>query len=125
MEHIAIEVDTELLGPVTAAWDSIRATVIADMDEFGVYPGGHFSNALFLERMDTLGIPWPRADSGLPKTDKDTFKDMVRRHPKLAPISELRYRLSEMHLENLQIGADGRNRATCMMFGSKPESVDQ
>jgi DNA polymerase I len=119
MEHTAIAVDTDLLDPVTTAWDSIRATVIADMDKFGVYPGGHFSNAKFLECMDTLGIPWPRADSGLPKTDKDTFKDMVRRHPELAPISELRYRLSEMHLEKLQVGADGRNRASCMMFGSK------
>jgi hypothetical protein len=119
MEHTAIAVDTKLLDPVTAAWDSIRATVIEEMDEFGVYPDGHFNNAKFLERMDAFEIPWPRVDSGLPKTDKDTFKDMVRRHPRIKPISELRYRLSEMHLERLQIGADGRNRTSCMMFGSK------
>ena len=66
-----------------------------------------------------LGIHWPRHDSGLPKTDRDTFEDMVRRHPQIAPIAELRYQLSELHLEKLQIGADGRNRAGLMMFGSK------
>ena len=84
-----------------------------------MYPGGHFNNAKFLKCMDELGIPWPRASSGLPKLDKDTFKDMTRRHPRVASIGELRYRLSEMHLERLQVGADGRNRAGCMMFGSK------
>ena len=41
-----------------ANWDEIKATIIADLDVFGVYPGGHFSNTRFLECVeDELGIP--------------------------------------------------------------------
>ena len=44
---------------------------------------------------------------------------MVLQHPELAPIRELKNQLSEMRLERLQIGADGRNRTSFGMFVSK------
>lgn len=119
MENNGMPVDTELLDPVRAVWDAIREVLIAEKDVYGVYPGGHFNNAKFLQCMGGFGIHWPRHDSGLPKTDRDTFEDMVRRHQQTAPIAELRYQLSGLHLEKLQIGADGRNRTGLMMFGSK------
>ena len=119
MEHTAISVDNDLLGKVLADWDAIKTAIITELDTFGVYPGGHFSNTRFLECMEERQIRWPRAASGLPKMDKETFKDLTIIHPELAPIRELRNQLSEMRLEQLQIGADGRNRSGCHMFGAK------
>ncbi len=119
MEHNAFTVDTDLLDPVRAAWGFIRGAAIEELDEFGVYRDGHFSNTRFLEYVGTLGIPWPRAESGLPKLDKGVFEDMAQHHPQIAPIRDLRCRLSEIQPEKLRIGADDRNRASCMMFGTK------
>ncbi len=119
MEHTAISVDNDLLDRVLVNWSAIKAAIITELDVFGVYPGGHFNNALFLERMDELGIRWPRTASGLPKVNKETVKDMTFTYPQLAPFRELRNQLAEMDLEQLQIGADGRNRTPCRMFGSK------
>jgi hypothetical protein len=66
-----------------------------------------------------LGIPWPRTESGLPKMDKTTLRDMALGRPELAPIQQLRGQLAEMDLDKLQIGADGRNPTGCRMFGAK------
>ena len=44
---------------------------------------------------------------------------MTIAHPQFTPIRELRNQLAEMDLECLQIGADGRNRTSCRMFGAK------
>ena len=120
MEHTAIEVDNLLLDKVRADWGVIQAAIIAELDTFGVYPDGHFDNYRFLDVAENdLGIRWPRTTSGLPMMDKETMKDMVLLHPELAPIRELRDQLSEMRLEKLRIGADGRNRTGCFMFGAK------
>jgi DNA polymerase-1 len=119
MEHTAISVDNDLLDRVLGDWDTIKTAIIAELDTFGLYPGGHFSNARFVECVTQLGILWPRTESGLPKLDKTTLRDMAIARPELAPIQQLRNQLAEMDLEKLQIGVDGRNRTGCRMFGAK------
>ena len=49
----------------------------------------------------------------------DTFKDMARTHPQLAPLRELRGALSQMRLSDLAVGDDGRNRCLLSMFRCK------
>ena len=64
------------------------------------------------------GIAWPKTDTGRLKLDEDTFKDMSKVHPELAPLRELRHSLSELRLEKLAVGTDGRNRTMLSPFGA-------
>jgi hypothetical protein len=73
--------------------------------------------AAFLARR---GIPWPRTDGGALALDDDTFREMARAYPAdVAPIRELRYTLSQLRLNELAVGADGRNRVLLSAFGSR------
>src|SRR5262249_22028623 len=66
------------------------------------------------------GIPWPRLESGALALDDDTFREMARSHPvEVAPIRELRHALSQMRLNELAVGDDGRNRVLLSAFGSR------
>jgi hypothetical protein len=66
------------------------------------------------------GIPWPRLESGALALDDDTFREMARTYPaEVGPIRELRYTLSQLRLQDLAVGADGRNRLLLSAFGSK------
>jgi DNA polymerase-1 len=51
--------------------------------------------------------------------DQDTFRDIAKRYPELEPLKELRHSLSELRLEKLAVGPDGRNRALLSAFGAK------
>jgi hypothetical protein len=66
------------------------------------------------------GIPWPRLESGALALDDDTFREMARAYPaEVGPIRELRYTLSQLRLNELTVGSDGRNRYLLSAFGSK------
>jgi hypothetical protein len=66
------------------------------------------------------GIPWPRLESGALDLSDDTFREMARAYPKeVGPIRELRYTLSQLRLNDLAVGADGRNRCLLSAFRSK------
>lgn len=65
------------------------------------------------------GIPWPRLPSGQLALDDDTFRDMARAYPEVAPIRELRHALSQLKLNELAVGTDGRNRVLLSTFASK------
>lgn len=78
-----------------------------------------FSAARFAEWLARSGIPWPRLDSGALALDRDTFREMARAHPKVATLRELRDTLSELQMETLAVGSDGRNRCLLSAFASK------
>jgi hypothetical protein len=66
------------------------------------------------------GIPWPQLPSGALALDDDTFREMARAYPaEVAPIRELRHALSQLRLNELAVGADGRNRVLLSAFGSR------
>lgn len=66
------------------------------------------------------GLPWPLLASGELALDDDSFKEMVHAYPKeIGPIRELRYALGQLRLQNLAVGADGRNRCLLSAFASK------
>ena len=43
---------------------------------------------------------------------------MAKRYPQLEPLKELRHALSELRLEKLAVGPDGRNRTLLSPFGA-------
>jgi hypothetical protein len=76
-----------------------------------------FSAAKFAEFLARAGIPWPRSESGALALDDDTFREMAKAYPAVAPLRELRHTLGEMRLfDNLAVGADGRNRCLLSPF---------
>ena len=78
-----------------------------------------FSARRFAEWLVREGIPWPRLDSGELALDDDTFRQMARAYPAVAPLRELRHSLGEMRLfSDLAVGIDGRNRCLLSPFRS-------
>jgi hypothetical protein len=66
------------------------------------------------------GIPWPRLESGELALDDDSFREMARAYPaEVGPIRELRHTLSQLRLNALTVGSDGRNRVLLSAFGSR------
>src|SRR5262249_62125589 len=90
-------------------------------------PGGDFyrrkltfSSKLWEDYLIRTGLPWPTLDSGELALDDDSFREMARAYPAhAAPIRELRHTLSQMRLNDLAVGADGRNRCLLSAFASK------
>lgn len=119
MEHAGIPVDVETLGRIRAGWSDIKLDLIKAVDkDYGVFEGATFKAGLFAAWLHGGGIEWPRTETGRLQLDQDTFRDMVRAYPQLAPLRELRHALSELRLENLAVGADGRNRTMLGAFGA-------
>jgi DNA polymerase I len=120
MEHAGVPVDTELLKVLRDRWEPIKLDLIADVDrDFGVYDGASFKTDRFEAWLAAEGIPWPRTDTGRLQLDRDTFKTAANIYPRVAPLRELRHSLSEMRLEKLAVGPDGRNRVSLMPFAAK------
>jgi hypothetical protein len=79
-----------------------------------------FSAQRWSEYLARKGIPWPRLESGALALDDDTFREMARAYPvDVAPIRELRHSLSQLRLNELAAGSDGRNRVLLSAFGSR------
>lgn len=101
-------------------WDQVQLSLIESIDaDYRVYAGRTFKRDRFLEWCGARGISWPMLASGLPALDGDTFKDLARIHPELTPLKELRVSLGQMRLNELKIGADGRNRCLLSPFSSR------
>jgi hypothetical protein len=79
-----------------------------------------FSADRWADYLARKGIAWPRLESGALALDDDTFREMARAYPaEVGPIRELRHALSQMRLQELAVGADGRNRCLLSAFASK------
>jgi hypothetical protein len=87
----------------------------------GVFFGPmRFSADRWAAYLTRKGIPWPRLESGALALDDDTFKEMARAYPaEVGPIRELRHPLGQLRLNELAVGADGRNRVLLSAFGSR------
>jgi hypothetical protein len=120
MEHTGIPIDVRNIEMLRQHWGDIKLGLIADIDkDYGVYEGTTFKAGLFASWLDAQGIAWPLTASGRLQLDQDTFRDMAKTYPKLAPLKELRHALSEMRLEEIAVGPDGRNRTMLSPFGAR------
>jgi hypothetical protein len=79
-----------------------------------------FSAARWADCLARRGIPWPRLESGALDLSDDCFREMARAYPAdVAPMRELRHALSQMRLQELAVGSDGRNRCLLSAFRSR------
>jgi len=120
MEHTGIPIDAPMLDRLRRHWGGIKLGLIADIDkDYNVFEGTTFKAGLFASWLDMEGIAWPRTTTGRLQLDQDTFRDMAKAYPKLGPLKELRHALSEMRLEEIAVGPDGRNRTMLSPFGAR------
>ncbi|MCR9296907.1 MAG: DNA polymerase, partial [bacterium] len=120
MESAGVPIDLETLAMFRRQWESIKTNLIASVDEaFGVFDGTTFKRDRFADYLIHNDIPWPETDSGRLALDDDTFRQQAKSYPQVSPLRELRHTLSELRLENLAVGSDGRNRAMLRPFASR------
>jgi hypothetical protein len=129
MEWNGVPIDVDTVARLRGSWDRIKGRLVAAVNrDYGVYvPAGkqgtgplRFSEKRWAAYLATKGIPWPLLDSGRLDLEDDTFKEMARAYPdEVGPIRELRHALSQMRLNKLAVGSDGRNRCLLSAFGSK------
>ncbi|MDZ7655707.1 MAG: DNA polymerase [Sulfurimicrobium sp.] len=120
IEHNGTPLDVATMEMLLARWDDIKAKLIEAIDrDYGVYDNGTFKMGRFEQYLIAQGIPWPRLPTGRLQTDDDTFKEMARAYPQIAPLHELRASLGKMRLTGLPVGKDGRNRCLISILSSK------
>jgi DNA polymerase I len=120
MEHQGVPIDTEILAQLRQFWPGILSELIQTVDaSYGVFDGTTFKADRFEEWLNRSGKVWPRLDSGRLALDEKTFSSEAKRDPAIVPIHELRVMLSQMRLEDLAVGQDGRNRCLLSAFSSK------
>jgi hypothetical protein len=120
MEQTGPPIDVEMFERLRQGWPGIKDRLIDAVDaDYGVYENGAFRHDRFAAWLVRQGIPWPRLASGkLDLDDKRVFRQQAKAYPAVAPLRELRHALSEMRLNDLAVGHDGRNRTSLWAFGS-------
>jgi hypothetical protein len=120
IEYNGVPIDTTALYRLRENWNRIQEELITSIDaDYGVFEGRTFKAQLFAEWLARNGIPWPRLDSGSLDLKDDTFREMARMYPEVAPLRELRVSLSQMRLSDLAVGKDGRNRCLLSAFRAR------
>jgi hypothetical protein len=121
VEWAGVPIDTVTLARLRERWDWLRDRLIAAVDaDYGVFDGRTFKVDRWADYLAHQGIPWPRLDSGALALDEDTFREVARSYPaEVGPIRELRHTLGQLRLNDLAVGADGRNRVLLSAFGSR------
>lgn len=120
MEWYGIPLDEDILHKLRDKWDEIKACLIVEVDKFyGIYDGLKLNEPKFVQWLNDRKIPWPINDNGTLEINKDVFKTMAKIYPELNLLRELHTSLSQMRLNKLTVGKDGRNRTSLMPFKSR------
>ena len=106
MEGNGVPIDVVQLEALRANWAGLKGRLLERINaDYGVYvPAGRprssestdaasrwsFSAQRFAAYLAHNGIPWPRLESGRLTLDDDTFRQMARTYPAVAPLRELR-----------------------------------
>jgi hypothetical protein len=120
MEHNGTPIDTETLARLRECWTAIQDELIAEIDaDYGVFDGRTFKAERWEQYLIAHGIPWPRLESGRLDLSDDAFRQMAKAHAAVSPMRELRSALSDLRLNDLAVGQDGRNRTILSTFRSR------
>ncbi|HEV2901127.1 MAG TPA: DNA polymerase [Pseudaminobacter sp.] len=119
MERTGIPVDVDLLSALNTHWNTIKRTLIAEVDSrYGVFEGETFKQAKLEALVERMRIAWPRTETGRLSVEENVFREMTRKHPELDELRELLVTLGQMRLFELPVGRDGRNRCLLSPFGA-------
>jgi DNA polymerase-1 len=120
IERVGVPIDVEMQHRLSFGWDGIKHGLVQSIDhDYGAFDGISFRTDRWESYLIDHNIPWPRLASGRLALDDDTFREMARAHPAVAPMRELRHALSDLRLNALEVGADGRNRVLLSAFGAR------
>src|SRR5262249_55354338 len=121
MEWTGTPIDIKTLGRFRSSWADIQQALISKIDAGrGIYDGRTFKMERFRNWLTSQQIPWRTLPSGKLDLTDDYFRGMSKAFPaQIGPIRELRHTLSQLRLENLAIGDDGRNRCMLSAFASR------
>jgi DNA polymerase family A len=120
IEWLGVPIDVVTLRLLRQYWTDIQDDLIAAIDkDYGVFDGRTFRLERWEQWLALHGIPWPRLESGRLDLSDETFRQMARAYPAVAPMRELRSALSEMRLADLAVGSDGRNRTLLSAFRAR------
>jgi DNA polymerase I len=110
MEFAGVPIDTEMLERLRQGWTDIQDQLVSDIDTgYRVFDGRTFKHDRFAAWLACQGIPWPRFESGKLDLSDGTFRQLAKAYPAVSPLRELRGALSELRLNDLAVGRDGRN----------------
>ena len=120
IEFAGVPIDMPTLSLLRQYWTDIQDELIRAIDsDYGVYDGRSFRAERWAEYLATQSIPWPRLESGRLDLSDSAFRQGAKAYPAVSPIRELRSALSEMRLNDLAVGHDGRNRTILSAFRSR------
>jgi DNA polymerase family A len=120
MEHNGTPIDVPMLDKLRRYWALIQDKLIERIDiDYGVFEGRTFKLDRFEAWLARAGIPWPRLETGRLDLNDDTFRQMARIYPAVAPLRELRSSLADLRLNALVAGHDNRNRTILSAFQAR------
>src|SRR5262249_10447825 len=120
MEHTGIPIDVEMFSRLSWYWSDIQDRLITAIDgDYHVFEGRTFKADRFSHLLAKAGIPWPRPPSGQLDLRDENFRQMAKAYPAVSPLRELRSSLSDLHLGDLAVGQDGRNRCLLSPFRAR------
>src|SRR5262245_55180021 len=120
MEHAGIPIDTYRHRQLCERWDDIKTELIYRVDaDYGVFDGTSLNHEKLGQFFARNNIWWPRTPFGRLATDDETFRDMARIFPELERLRSLNAMLGGMHLNDLAVGRDGRNRTWLAPFRAR------
>jgi hypothetical protein len=120
MEHNGTPIDVPTLELFRQRWTDIQDRLIAEIDaDYGVFDGRTFKADRFAAWLAAQNIPWPLLDTGRLDLSDDAFRQQARTYPAVSPLRELRGSLSDLRLNDLAVGRDGRNRTILSAFRSR------
>jgi hypothetical protein len=120
VEWNGVPIDVVKLALLREHLPGIQDELIAAVDsDYGVFEGRSFKRDRWENYLITHGIPWPRLDSGALDLCDNTFRQMAKAYPCVSPMRELRSALSDLRLNDLAVGSDGRNRTILSAFRAR------
>jgi hypothetical protein len=120
MEWAGVPIDVPILERLRAHWTDMQDALIAAIDaDYGVFDGRVFKADRFTQWLIGKGFAWPRRPTGRLDLSDEAFRHMARAYPDVAPLRELRSSLSELRLNALAVGHDGRNRTLLSPFRAR------
>jgi hypothetical protein len=120
MEWAGTPIDNATLLLLREHWTGIQDELIRAIDaDYHVFDGRTFKADRWAEYLARAGIPWQHLESGRLDLSDDTFRQMAKAYPQVSPMRELRSALSDLRLNDLAVGADGRNRTILSAFRAR------